>query len=723
MARIQVLDWLVVNKIAAGEVVERPASVIKELIENSVDAESTQIDIELEEGGKKLMRVTDDGVGILPEDLPLAFVNHATSKIKNVEDIFSISTMGFRGEALPSIASISRMTLRSRALDQRLGCKVEVVNGVLSESQEVGMSVGTQIEVEELFYNTPARQKFLKSERTELSYISKMVSLLALAHEGIGFTLSHNGKMLFKVHKSMILRERIEVLYGKKMVEDAIFVESQAEDIQLQAFMGKPSSAKAHNNPVYFFLNGRSIKDKNLGHAFREAYTEFLAPSRFPYGFLFIKIPPDQVDVNVHPTKSEVRFQEPGKLYQLILNPCKNALRNSNLAPPIKIPLTSLMERTTSSSSSFPLDGEVSPRTSLENEVSFQKPSLETDPSTRLSALEEKPIFSSEILGKALTPLEARKESIRAAPLFNTASSPSPSSALEGDEGNLVGKHGGSSEGGAVLGYPKGMGPHHGITMEAEEVHAQLRAREYPKVSVAPSPASTGFPLALKEKLEALSSSSSGVLESKGTTLTEMAGVSSEDGWNPWGKVFQLHHSYIVEETKTGFQVIDQHALHERILAFKFQEMLKQSKKYAQRLLIPEIVELTQADFQLLLDQKSALQDFALEIDVFGEAAIAVNAVPLLLKDAAIREIILSIVEELREKGEVRKSVEKFREVVINMMSCKAAVKAGQRLSEPQIVALLKERFTVEHTHHCPHGRPTTLHFSSQDLDRQFHRH
>jgi DNA mismatch repair ATPase MutL len=277
--------------------------------------------------------------------------------------------------------------------------------------------------------------------------------------------------------------------------------------------------------------------------------------------------------------------------------------------------------------------------------------------------------------------------------------------------------------GGAVLGYPKGMGPHHGITMEAEEVHAQLRAREYPKVSVAPSPASTGFPLALKEKLEALSSSSSGVLESKGTTLTEMAGVSSEDGWNPWGKVFQLHHSYIVEETKTGFQVIDQHALHERILAFKFQEMLKQSKKYAQRLLIPEIVELTQADFQLLLDQKSALQDFALEIDVFGETAIAVNAVPLLLKDAAIREIILSIVEELREMGEVRKSVEKFREVVINMMSCKAAVKAGQRLSEPQIVALLKERFTVEHTHHCPHGRPTTLHFSSQDLDRQFHRH
>ncbi|MEK7486222.1 MAG: DNA mismatch repair endonuclease MutL, partial [Planctomycetota bacterium] len=341
MGRIQVLNWLVVNKIAAGEVIERPASVVKELVENAVDAESSQIEIQLEEGGKRLIRVTDDGQGIHPEDLATAFLNHATSKISNVEDIFSIHTMGFRGEALPSIASISKITLCSRIPEAPLGRKVVVQNGICSEVQEEGMAYGTQIDVEDLFYNTPVRQKFLKASKTELSYISKIIALLALAHEHCGFTLIHNQKQLFKIPKNMDLRERIEVLFGKELIEESLPVNVIAEEMQLRAFIGKPSVAKPNNgnSQIYFFLNHRPIKDKGLAQAFREAYSEFLAPNRFPHGFIFLEMKPELVDVNVHPTKSEVRFQYSGKIFSFLLHQFKETLRNSNLAPAVKIPL------------------------------------------------------------------------------------------------------------------------------------------------------------------------------------------------------------------------------------------------------------------------------------------------------------------------------------------------------------------------------------------------
>lgn len=691
MGKIQVLDWLVVNKIAAGEVIERPASVVKELVENSVDAESTQIDIHLEDGGKRLIRVTDNGTGISAEDLPTAFLNHATSKIRNVEDIFSIYTMGFRGEALPSIASIAHVTLSSRTREAPYGNKMFVRNGVCSPPQEEGVSYGTQIEVEDLFYNTPVRQKFLKSASTELSYITKMVAQLALAHEGCGFTFTHGNKQIFKVMKDMNFRQRIEILFGKNLVDEAIPVETTADDIQLRAFIGKPSAAKPKSAHLYFFLNGRTIKDKNLSHAFREAYGEFLMPNRFPHGFIFIDMNPEWVDVNVHPTKSEVRFQNPGKIYSLLLNQFKQVLRQSNLAPSVKIPLTSLI------SASKPFRLEEAPK--KENSLPFQQEEMRSSPnSSSPNPLPE--VENKKILVEENNLLTEEKKSLRAAPLYNTNLPQQPNAELLSNKtlqyptGSVP-----TVSNIPTLNYPTGVHPKRPDHLPASELEQLLQEKKNTTEKNLPEDSKT------PPSPQSLSSEKS----------------SSE--WYPWGKVFQLHNSYIVEETKTGFHVIDQHALHERILAFKFQDMLKSTEKYVQRLLIPETMELNKSDFLLVLDQKEALEAFGLEIDAFGESTIAVNAVPLLLKDAPIREILQAIVSELRENGEIRKSVEQFREAIIHMMACKAAVKYGQKLSEPELIALLKARFTVEHTHNCPHGRPTTLHFSSHDLDRQFHRH
>lgn len=665
MGRIQVLDWLVVNKIAAGEVIERPASVVKELVENSVDAEASQIEIHLEDGGKRLIRVNDDGHGIHPEDFSTAFLNHATSKISNVEDIFSIHTMGFRGEALPSIASISKITLRSRISEDTTGRKVVVKQGVCSEIQEEGMSCGTQIDVEDLFYNTPVRQKFLKASKTELSYISKMVSLLALAHEHCGFTLIHNQKQLFKIPKNMEIRERIEILFGKELIEESLPVDVTAEDIQLRAFIGKPSVAKPKASQVYFFLNHRPIKDKSLAQAFREAYGEFLAPNRFPHGFIFLDMKPELVDVNVHPTKSEVRFQHSGKIFSFLLNQFKETLRSSNLAPAVKIPLNSL-----------PPFFKNSLKTLASSETEKILPFQE------IEALPPQKEALPEIL---LTP-PSNTGSFRAPPLVNT---------------NLLN----ASPKGPL--YPTG-------THSAPSMAPSLDYPSGTHTKLSSPPLSQTENLRFIENQPPLRSNTSEI---------EAFSEPEHSAWNPWGKVFQLHNSYIVEETKNGFHVIDQHALHERILAFKFQDILKNTEKVSQRLLIPETLDLNKADFLLLVDQQNTLAEFGIEIDVFGESAVSVNAVPLLLKDAPLREIMQAIVTELRENGEIRQSVEKFREAIIHMMACKAAVKYGQKLNERELISLLKARFTVEHTHNCPHGRPTTLHFSREDLDRQFHRH
>jgi DNA mismatch repair protein MutL len=333
MPRIKQLPQEVVSKIAAGEVIERPASVLKELLENSLDAGATRVDIDVEQGGVELIRVVDDGCGIEPEDLELAFCNHATSKLSEADDLFRIHTLGFRGEALASVGSVAKVTLQSRPRDAACGAEIRCQGAVLSTVRAWNGAVGTRIEVRDLFYNTPVRRKFLRTTATEIGHICEMVTRIALACPHLHVVLRHNQKLIYEVPASAGLLDRIGIFFGSP-VRDALYpVRAQQGDAALTGFIADPSCDQRNASRQYFFVNGRWVRDRMLSHALQESYRGLLMTGRHAVAFLYLQVPPDWVDVNVHPTKAEVRFRESDQLYRLIRSAVREKLNQTNLIP------------------------------------------------------------------------------------------------------------------------------------------------------------------------------------------------------------------------------------------------------------------------------------------------------------------------------------------------------------------------------------------------------
>src|SRR3954454_25096562 len=331
MPTIQQLSPSVVNKIAAGEVIERPASVVKELLENAVDAGATRIDVRLEKGGSDVIRVADNGCGIAVDELPLAVASHATSKITSADDLFSIATLGFRGEALASIAEISRLLIRSRTAESTSGAELEVVGGVAGPVSPVGCPVGTTIEVRNLFFNTPVRHKFLRSVQTEIGHSIEAMTRLALAHPHIHFTIAHNGRTIHDLPPVADIRGRIAAFFGNELARDLIEIKSENDGILLSGYVANPMHSRATGRMQYLFLNGRAIRDRSLQHALGEAYRGLILTGRQPICFLRLEMPADSVDVNVHPTKQEVRFQDSGRLYSQLLGTLRTKFLTTDL--------------------------------------------------------------------------------------------------------------------------------------------------------------------------------------------------------------------------------------------------------------------------------------------------------------------------------------------------------------------------------------------------------
>src|SRR5262245_32482286 len=337
MPRIQQLSRHVVNKIAAGEVIERPASVLKELLENSVDALATRIDVDIVEGGMELIRVVDDGEGIHPDDLPLAVASHATSKLREADDLFRVQTLGFRGEALASIAEVSRFRIRSRPHDQPTGAEIEVTAGIASPVRPCGCPAGTLIEVRDLFASTPVRRKFLRQPSTEFGHASEQFTKIALAHPRLHLVLRHNDRPVYELPAAEKLLDRITLFFGSDLAKNLIWVESEFEKVRLWGYVGHPSLNKATRKGQYLFLNGRWIQDRSLQHALGEAYRGLLMVGRNPVSFLFLEMPADLVDVNVHPTKAEVRFRESQKLYRQLLSMIRTTFLGMNLNSELQV--------------------------------------------------------------------------------------------------------------------------------------------------------------------------------------------------------------------------------------------------------------------------------------------------------------------------------------------------------------------------------------------------
>jgi DNA mismatch repair protein MutL len=634
MPEIRQLPPSVVNKIAAGEVIERPASVVKELLENAVDAGATRIDVSLAAGGLDLIRVADNGCGMTPEQLPLAVASHATSKILDADDLFRVGTLGFRGEALASIAEISQLSIRSRVAEAPGGAELEVNGGRHSEISPCGCAPGTVIEVKNLFFNTPVRRRFLRTTQTEVSHATEAFTRIALAFTNIHFTLRHNEKTLHDLPPTTDWRERIAALFGSDLATGLMAVEGRDETIRLSGFVADPQFSRANNRLQYFFLNGRHIRDKALQHALGEAYRGLLLTGRYPIAFLQLEMPAETVDVNVHPTKLEVRFQDSGRVYSQLLGSLRKKFLTTDLTARVR------------------------DRQSPGDDLAAG--SLHDD--TRMD--------------------QHRRE------LVDWAKGQLASSAETGATA--------VAELDVEIDTQPAIGPR-GLDLQFDHPHATAltlhRLTTRPVAPIRPSPAAA--PAApVVEALPAVPKASFGL---------------------------QIQNRYIVTETDEGMVVIDQHALHERILYEQIREKVLAGKLESQRLLVPEPVTLTPAEAAAAAEAQETLSQLGIEIEPFGGDTILVSSYPAMLARLNAGEILKSAVERLMAGGS-RVDRRDLLDELLHMCACKAAVKAGDYLAPEEIAALLEQRHDFQDAHHCPHGRPTALVFTREELDRRFKR-
>ena len=644
MGIINLLPPSVINQIAAGEVVERPASVVKELLENAIDAGATKIDVTVERGGKDLIRVADNGSGLAPDDLPLAFTPHATSKLTVADDLCHIRTLGFRGEALAAIAEVSRARCQSRTPESSEGSEITIEGGVAGPILPSGGPPGTVIEVRNLFFNTPVRRSFLKSDATESGHVQDMFSRIALAHPTVHLTFRSGGKLLHDLPPVTGVRDRIAVFFGRELAEALLWVESRVESTHLWGYVGHPSQSRSNAKTQFLFVGGRYVRDRSLSHALAEAYRGLLMVGRVPVAFLHLEIPAEEVDVNVHPTKVEVRFRDSQRIYSQLLSTVRQTFLSSDLHAKLQAAETFGASEPSSpgaAASGTPYGlAETPDRRQQVADWFGSKPAAEFKgyPAPGYAGGQPEPDWSER-----LAPIARLGQSA----LFDefAGSPPAP-----GDR----------------------------ETPGPAEVSR-----------LAPAPAAP--PL-----------------------------VSARPAGQP-PRAIQVHDSYLIAETADGMMVIDQHALHERILYEELRERVEKGTVESQRLLVPEPVNLTAAEAAAVLEQGEALGRIGLEVEPFGGDTLLVTAAPAMLPDVAPDRLLRDLAEHLRTNP-IPPSRDALLADLLHMIACKAAVKAGQKLNPDEIAALLERRHLVTDSHHCPHGRPTALIFTKSELERQFGR-
>jgi DNA mismatch repair protein MutL len=659
MGIIRELSPAVINQIAAGEVVERPASVVKELLENAIDAGARRVELTVERGGKDLVRVADDGRGMDRDDLALAFRPHATSKLAAADDLHRVRTLGFRGEALAAIAEISRVRCRTRMADAPVGSEIEINGGEAEPIRDWGGPVGTTLEVRQLFFNTPVRRTFLKSDTTEAGHVADAFQRVALAHPDVHLTFRSGAKLIHDLPAGDGLRARIAAFFGTDLADALLWVESRVESVHLRGYVAHPEQSRTTARGQYLFVGGRFVRDRSLAHALTEAYRGLLMVGRQPVAFLAIDLPPDEVDVNVHPTKIEVRFRDGPRLYSQLLS----SIRSTFLASDLHVRLQAAAT-TPSPAPAAPFALSPSAATPGGGAAPYELPALSPSrqevaswfgaPASSSSSSPVKPVTGSipmtrepqwsmnlPVPGPTTTPVAPFNELGDDTPVSSPSSNPGP------------------------VPEPQGVG----------------------SSSIEPAPAPASLPSA-------------------------RGGIS---------KALQVHNSYLVAETDEGLIVIDQHALHERILFEEFRARVAHGGVEAQRLLVPEPVELTPSEAAEVLQRRDALACLGLEVEPFGGDTVLVHSVPAMLRDARPDTLLRDLAEQFHG-SDLPTSPDAVLHDTLALLACKAAIKAGQPLSPDEITALLARRHLADDVHHCPHGRPTLLTLTRAELERQFGR-
>jgi DNA mismatch repair protein MutL len=640
MPHIQVLPELLVRQIAAGECIERPASVVKELVENSLDAGATRIEIDIEEAGSQLIKISDDGCGIGKDELSLALASHATSKLHTLEDLHAIHTFGFRGEALASICAVAEVSLASATAESPSGYVIESKGDNLLSARPIGMAQGTTVTVRNLFFNVPARRKFLKSKNVEMGHISDVVTCQAISAYRVAFQLSHNKKPVFTVARASDAGERIRDLLGGKL--DAFWhVEAGQDAYRLEAYIQNPQSHKADTKWQFFYVNNRYVRDRVATRALEDAYKDYLPERRHPVAVMFLHMDPASVDVNVHPAKAEVRYRDGQEIYRVIHKHILAALRQHDMTP--EIPLFDGSDgRPAEMSQAVPADTtqeshvDIVPDT---DDKSVSEETVEVPPASRIVEEIARPFTKSD------ADCISREQTL-------------------------------------------------------------FYARPLPSLPAKP-PATTTFSVAQGEQLPARGSTGSK------ESLFPTAATKDLRFW-------QVHDSYIVAEVAEGLLIVDQHALHERMLYEKLRRQVAQGKIVSQPLLFPEKIRVTASEMAILQEWRQQLHDIGLDIEPCGNGEVAIARLPQLVAKVSGSELLQTLLTQIGQTEHIE--VADALDQMLATMACKAAVKAGDALTHEEIASLMRAPDIADNPFHCPHGRPTVLKITLAELEKHFKR-
>ncbi|MBC2581369.1 DNA mismatch repair endonuclease MutL [Clostridium sp. DJ247] len=640
MSRINLLSSETSNKIAAGEVVERPSSVVKELVENSIDSKANNITIEIVDGGQKSIKIIDNGIGIHPEDIEKAFLPHATSKIQDIEDIFNINTMGFRGEALASIAAVSNTILKSRTEEFDFGKEISFNGGVLNYVRDTGCNIGTTIEVNNLFFNVPARQKFLKSSSREAAYISDIVNRLALSHADISFKLINNEKKVVNTYGTGKLLDAVRSIYGKSICDNITYFEKHSDVASVYGYIGNSEISRGSRNNQSIFVNKRYIKNKLITAAVENAFKSFLTVNKYPFFIVFLDIFPEYIDVNVHPTKAEIKFSDDREIFKLVFDAVHEALRNS-LKDSFNVPFDDInnedqqnnieKSKTENITVQLPIDLNSFNENNYKKEeygnnknYDYQYNGKDHNVSTNIAIKEPKELYNSNNI--------------------NNTSQRQHDEEVKHTESNI----------------PE--------DVEIARASSKESLAKFPSLNI----------------------------------------------------IGQFNNTYILAEAMNNLYVIDQHAAHEKILFEKYKKSIQEQNVMCQILMTPSIIELSPEDFSYFIENKEVFTNIGFNIELFGDNTVSIREVPLILGKPNVKNLFMDLIDNLKNMGSGETWEVKYNKIAT--LACKAAIKASDSLSNIEMKTLIEDLRFINDPFTCPHGRPTIIKVTLNELEKRFKR-
>ncbi len=709
MAAIQVLDSNTINQIAAGEVIERPASVVKELLENAIDSKATAITVEIQGGGLQTIRVTDNGSGITHDEIRLAFKRHATSKIRTASDLFQVASLGFRGEALASIASVAKVELITKTSDTISGSRYRIEGGEELGLEEVGAPEGTTFIAKELFYNTPVRRKFLKSPATEGTHVADLVEKIALSHPEISIRFINNNQSRLHTSGNHNLKDIIYAVFGREITANLIEVDAGADPIRVGGFIGKPLIARGNRTYENYFINGRYIKSSIIGKAIEDAYKPFMMQHKYPFTMLQFTIDPSYIDVNVHPAKMEIRFRDGEQIYRTVYHTVAMALANRELIPAVSLEdeksrkneerlagieegiLPKALSKVPSEKTEVPSEKSEVPYE--KSEVQFEKTEV---PSEKSEVLSEKTEVASEKLEVASEKTEVPSEKSEVLSVKRNLNRPTlkPVRIKEEHPEPFEVKRMATTQENAV-----------------EDTHVEEKEPEYDYRL-------TGQKKSLSVSQEEIEKAPH-IEKTRQMDLFEDK-LLSKSARSEHRLIGQLFDTYWLVEYHDNLYIIDQHAAHEKVLYERTMASLK-NREYTSQMLNPPIILSLTGSEQLKLEQyMEHFTSIGFEIESFGGREYAVRAVPDNLFSVAKRELLIEMIDDLTEEsGSSTPDIINDR---VATMSCKAAVKGNNKLSFAEADKLIDELLELKNPYACPHGRPTIISMSKYELEKKFKR-